>query len=87
MHGVLFESTDDTSGLTNNAFLDWRVEQRQVLLDNAVFATLLGVPINDVAPGVLREHGMIVVWVECEFTLIDAGSQPLGLLGGTALAT
>ena len=77
MHGVLFESTDDTSGLTSHAFLDWRVEQRQVLLDNAVLATLLGVLINDVAPGVLREHGVIVVWVECVFTLIDAESQPL----------
>ena len=77
----------DNSGSPSDAFADWRVKQRPMLFDNAVLATQRGAPINDVARGVVREHGMTIVWIERASSPIGAESRGLELLGGTTLAT
>ena len=74
-------------GPPHHALADWRVEQHPELLDNAVLATPGGVPINDVARGVLREHTMTGVRTERVPSLTDAESKRLGVLRGTTLAT
>ena len=56
-----------------------------MLLDAAVLATLCGAPVNDVARGVRRKHGMTAVRIEHVSTL--DGSKRIEQLGGTTLAT
>ena len=86
MRVVLFGAMGDNAGPPNDAFGDWRVEQRPVLLDKAASATPRVVPISDVARGVLRDHGVTAVLVERVSSLTGAESRTArwNHLGNTA---